>query len=42
MIEGLVRCLRCGAIIYDDDYDEKVDLPEFCSLCNQEVAWDDR
>lgn len=36
---ALRRCARCGAIIYedDDDYEEEVDFPEFCSLCNDEV-----
>ena len=31
--------MRCGNIIYDDDgdYDERVDLPEFCSLCNDDL-----
>lgn len=32
------RCARCGAIIDEaDDYEERVDLPEFCSLCNDEL-----
>jgi NAD-dependent SIR2 family protein deacetylase len=39
MTYGLRRCARCGAIIYEDDsdYEEEVDLPEFCDLCNDEV-----
>lgn len=39
MTYDLRRCARCGAIIYEDDsdYEEEVDLPEFCDLCNDEV-----
>jgi hypothetical protein len=31
--------MRCGAIIYEDDcdYEEEVDLPEFCDLCNDDI-----
>lgn len=41
MISGLQRCMRCGAIIYDDDFDARADLPEFCDLCNDAIRDDE-